>query len=350
MKNRKRKFCPYCGNRIAQQYEEDILRDYCGVCNIFFYDNPLPVVSTILVEDRKILLVKRGNKPYKGKWCPPMGFAETDESIETAALRELEEETGIKGKITNLVDVDSDNNYFYGDLIYLTFEAVRIGGKLSPGSDTVAVKYFPIEKIPRLAFNSNTKAINAYKESKSDYWAIVDSFSVAVDESHAGRKKDLISDRLVDIIQEHAAIITRNWLNDIVKSRSTPTYQSFNRKKLSESAYSVLSQFTAWAGEFHMGKAARSINIKSYFMRFGEEKRDEGFELHEVFSALSLTRKHIWEFALYHGISSKKPLDIYMAFEFDRRMMIFFDRATFYTTLGYMDRKNEGSKAARTEQ
>jgi hypothetical protein len=30
--------------------------------------------------------------------------------------------------------------------------------------------------------------------------------------------------------------------------------------------------------------------------------------------------------------------------------MIFFDRATFYTTLGYMDRKNEGSKAARTEQ
>jgi len=340
MKNRKRKFCPYCGNKIAQQYEEDILRDYCGVCNIFFYDNPLPVVSTILAEERKILLVKRGNKPYKGKWCPPMGFAETDESIEEAALRELEEETGIKGKITNLVDVDSGNNYFYGDLIFLTFEAVQIGGKLSPGSDSVAVKYFPIEKIPRLAFDSNIKAINTYKESKSDYWAIVDSFSVAVNESHASKKKDLISDRLVDIIQENAVVIVQNWLKDIVKSRSTPTYRSFDRGKLSESTYSVLLQFTKWAGEFHTDKPARSINVRSYFMRFGKEKRNEGFELHEVFSALSLTRKYIWEFALYHGISSKKPLDIYMAFEFDRRMMIFFDRATFYTTLGYMDRKN----------
>ena len=338
MKQRKRIFCPCCGSRISQKYEEDILRDYCEICDLFFYDNPLPVVSTIVVEERKILLVKRRNKPYKGKWCLPSGFAEIDESIEEAAIRELEEETGIKGRITNLVDVGSGNNYFYGDLIFLTFEAVQTGGDLAPGSDTVAAKYYSIEKIPRLAFSSNTKAVNAYIESKSDYWAIVDSFAVAVDggRSHK-KKKNLLSDRLVEVIQDSAVIITQNWLKDITTNRSTPSYQSFDKKKLFERAHSVLLQFSKWASEYYLDKSVRSIDIRSYFIEFGKEKRNEGFKLHELLSAMSLKRKYIWEFALSHGIS-KKTLDIYMAFEFDRRMMIFFDRATFNTTLGYMDK------------
>lgn len=340
MKQRKRIFCPYCGNRISQKYEEGILRDYCEICDLFFYDNPLPVVSTIIEEDRRLLLVKRKNNPYKGKWCLPSGFAEIDESIEEAAIRELEEETGVKGKITSLVDVDSCSNYFYGDLIFLTFGAVQAGGALSPGSDTVAVKYFPIEEIPRLAFSSNTKAVKTFIQNRSDYWAIIDSFASAVDEDRSHkRRKNLLSDRLVEVIQENAAIITQNWLNDITTNRSTPSYQSFDKKKLFERAHSVLLQFSKWATEYYMDKNVRSIDIKSYFMEFGKEKRNDGFNLHELLSALSLKRKHIWEFALSHGIS-KKTLDIYMAFEFDRRMMIFFDRATFYTTLGYMDKSN----------
>jgi len=338
VKKRERQFCPYCGRRITQQYEEGILRDYCEICQIFFYDNPLPVVSTIVVEDRKILLVKRANDPYKGQWCLPSGFAEIDESIEEAAVRELEEETGLQARIIDLVDVDSCTNYFYGDLIFLTFEAVSIGGTLSPGSDTVAVKYYPIDRIPVLAFDSNVEAIKAYAENKSDYWAIEDSFSAAVDGRQSRKEnKSLLSDRLVGVIEENAEIIVNSWLKDVSTNKSTPTYQSFDKEKLSERARSVLSQFSKWAEEFYKDKGLRSVDVSRYFIGFGKEKRKEGFELQEVLSALSLKRKHIWEFALSYGISSKKPLDIYMAFEFDRRMMIFFDRATFYATWGYMN-------------
>jgi ADP-ribose pyrophosphatase YjhB (NUDIX family) len=338
VKKRKRLFCPHCGSGITQQYEEGILRDYCEICRLFFYDNPLPVVSTIVADDRQILLVRRANEPYKGQWCLPSGFAEIDESIEEAAVRELEEETGLQARIIDLVDVDSCTNYFYGDLIFLTFEAVNIGGTLSPGSDTVAVKYYPIDRIPALAFDSNTKAIQAYVEDKSDYWAIEDSFSAAVDGRQSRKKsKGLLSDRLVGVIQENKEIIVDSWLKDVATNRSTPTYQSFDKEELSERARSVLSVFSKWAEEIYKDKGLRSVDVSSYFIGFGKEKRKEGFELQEVLSALSLKRKHIWEFALYHGISSKKPLDIYMAFEFDRRMMIFFDRATFYTTWGYMD-------------
>jgi len=153
-----RRYCVHCGKSVAKRDEDGVLRDYCAACDVFFYDNPLPVVSTILQEDRRILLVKRKYRPYKGTWCLPSGFAEVGEGIEDAAIRELEEETGVKGKIVSLVDVDSCSNYFYGDLIFLTFEALRVAGKITPGSDTVAVKYYPIDKVPRLAFRSNIKA------------------------------------------------------------------------------------------------------------------------------------------------------------------------------------------------
>ena len=104
---KKRQFCLYCGGTTIKKHEDNVRRDFCPSCNSYFYENPLPVVSTILESSRRILLVKRGRPPSKGRWCLPSGFAEAGESIEQAALRELVEETGIKGKIIKLQDVDS---------------------------------------------------------------------------------------------------------------------------------------------------------------------------------------------------------------------------------------------------
>jgi hypothetical protein len=53
-----------------------------------------------------------------------------------------------------------------------------------------------------------------------------------------------------------------------------------------------------------------------------------------VVSALSLTKKHIWEFALSKETWSR-TIDIYMVLEFARRISIFFDRAVYYVAKGY---------------
>jgi 8-oxo-dGTP diphosphatase len=47
-------------------------------------------------EDLKLLLIKRKNNPYQGMWAIPGGFVEDDEELEAAAMRELEEETGLR--------------------------------------------------------------------------------------------------------------------------------------------------------------------------------------------------------------------------------------------------------------
>ena len=56
----------------------------------------------------------------------------------------------------------------------------------------------------------------------------------------------------------------------------------------------------------------------------------------EVISAISLTRKHIWEFALSQQMWTK-TIDIYMSLELERRMMLFFDKATYHVVIGYQE-------------
>jgi len=327
---KKRKFCPYCGTTVEKKMEGESAREYCPACDVYFYENPLPVVSCILVDDRRVLLVKRRNRPYRGKWCLPSGFAESGESIIEAALRELEEETGIKARIVQLQDVDSCSNYFYGDLLFLTFEVEQTDGVLRAGDDAEEVRYFPFEKIPQLAFPSNGKALQAYVAGKKDYWAIVDSFTLAAgDETLAAQRRNLLSDKLVELIEENSGRIADLWMEDVQHNRSTPTYHVFDPQLLHHRVFLNMSHFGQWlSGSYH------GQDIISYYTNLGRKRKGEGFSLSEVISALSLLKKHIWSFALSQGMWSR-TLDIYMMLELEKRISLFFDRATFYVAKGY---------------
>ena len=330
MKKGKKQFCHSCGGAVSMKEEDGINRDFCPACNLIFYENPLPVVSAIVAVDRQILLVKRGKSPYKGSWCLPTGFAEIGESIEEAALRELAEETGVKGRILALADVQSYKSRFYGDLIFISYEVEQTGGTLQPGSDTVAARYFPVDKLPRLAFPSNRDAMRSYIKSKSEYWSIVDSFSITLGkDSSMNIKKNLLSDKLVDVIEKNAKSIAQRWLKDVLTNPSTAGYRQMDPSRLFEDILSILSQFGKWMGGFY-----KDSDIRDFYTAFGRESRGKGVALSHVLSALSLIKKHLWEFALSRGMW-KKTLDIYMALELDRRIVIFFDKAVFYTTQGH---------------
>lgn len=338
---KQRKFCPHCGGQIAKKKEDNVLRDCCSICHSFFYDNPLPVVSTIVDDARQILLVKRDRAPFKGHWCLPTGFAEAGESIEDAALRELREETGVKGRISRLLDVDSYKSRFYGDLLFLTFVVEKTGGKVTAGDDSAQARFYPIQDIPPLAFRSNRRALSAYIKSKKDYWAVLDSVTQRDDGTPPKRgPANAMTRRLLNVILKNREKMIDQWIEDMTANPSTAEYRHYDNRVLYNICDKVISQISLW-----LGNACEISRIKNFYTNLGRERKKAAVTISGVLSALSLIRKHIWDVALAEG-ALQKNLDLYMTFELQRRMTIFFDLATFYITRGY-ERKT-GPEAEKT--
>lgn len=94
------RFCGYCGHQGSCADSSHPKRLACSSCGRVTQaeakqSSPAVLVLTIVVAAQRMLLIRRGTEPYRGKWAPPGGFVELGESLEAAAVREIEEEAGI---------------------------------------------------------------------------------------------------------------------------------------------------------------------------------------------------------------------------------------------------------------
>jgi len=335
MKKKNRNYCPNCGSKITRKKIEDRVRDYCNECNKIFYDNPLPVVSAITVnKNREILLVLRDRDPYAGKWCLPSGFVELNESIEKAVIRELKEETDLTGKVLRLIDTNSRYNKIYGDLIWVTFEISKTSGKIYPGDDARDAKYFPIKEIPKLAFHANRRAVKRFINNYQDLWHMEDSFNKS-NEKTTKTSLDLPTDSLYKIISKDSHIITENWVIEVSTHNSTKKYGTYSQDILFEKAHTVISQFSEWMTT----PKGHKQHIWEYYKKVGQNRYDQGFRLSEVISALSLTRKHIFSHVLANRKVWKKSIAMYQVLDFMWQVNYFFDKANYYVTYGFENKK-----------
>jgi 8-oxo-dGTP diphosphatase len=110
----------------------------------------LPVKKPILAVDlaiicgyESLILIKRKNRPYKDSWALPGGFVEYGETVESAAIREAKEETGLKIILNGITGVYSDPKRDpRGHVISICFIAEKIDGKLKAASDASDAKCF----------------------------------------------------------------------------------------------------------------------------------------------------------------------------------------------------------------
>ena len=328
-------FCNYCGAKLGFDVPDGKERQVCPDCRQVYYENPLPAASVILCnKDREVLLVKRANPPFQGMWCFPIGFAETGESIEDAALRELREEAGIDGAITQLVDVSSHLNPIYGELIIVTFEAEKTKGLEQAGDDASECRYFPISNLPKLAFDSQERALQKYKLLKKDLWSMHDSFHAFVNGvtgTEPAGPGTLVSDELIGYIRDNIDKIVRLWIEDIKTNPTTKAYHVFDNAGLYEKGFYVVKHLTPWL----KGEKTEE-EIKDFYRDLGRLRKEEGVPLEDLVSSLSLLRKHAWTFAYSFGVW-EKAVDIYRVFELGERLVHFFDKAAYYAAAGYRD-------------
>lgn len=131
------------------------------------FRNPVLAVDGILVEEGRILLVKRGNPPFKDEYVLPGGFVEYGELVEEAVRRELLEETGLKTHVHHLFGVySSPDRDPRGHTVSIVHVMRRKGGKLRSGDDASDAGFFPLDKLPPLAFD-HLKIVQDYVEEEA---------------------------------------------------------------------------------------------------------------------------------------------------------------------------------------
>lgn len=114
-------FCPNCGKQTLKYIDNK--KWICSSCNLSLYNNVAAAVGLIIIvkdnSNNKVLLIKRGKNPKKGKLAVPGGFVDPGESAEEAARRECKEEIGIIPTTLKYL-TSATNNYSYKDIDYVT--------------------------------------------------------------------------------------------------------------------------------------------------------------------------------------------------------------------------------------
>lgn len=126
----------------------------------YTYKYPRPAVTADCVvmtreAEPKVLLIQRGNQPFKGGWAFPGGFMNMDETTEQCAIRELEEETGLKVSKVNQIGayskVERDPRGRTVTVAYLAIVDAPIA--VNGQDDASKAQWFPLSALPELAFD-----------------------------------------------------------------------------------------------------------------------------------------------------------------------------------------------------
>ena len=126
---------------------------------LYAYEYPRASVTAdaVLFAEKEgqiyVLLIKRGNEPYKGYWAFPGGFLNMDETVARCAERELEE-TGIVLTGMQLVGIYSDvERDPRGRVITAAYTAMTTMPEAVASDDAAAAQWWPLNDLPELAFD-----------------------------------------------------------------------------------------------------------------------------------------------------------------------------------------------------
>ena len=149
----------------------------------YTYDYPHPAVTvdvvifTVRSDALNVLLIKRALEPFGGEWALPGGFVGIDESLATAASRELLEETGVDaGYLEQLYTFGNPRRDPRERVISVAYFALIPSDalELKAASDAEGVGWFSIDQIPELAFDHQDILDTALQrlKAKLDYSTI----------------------------------------------------------------------------------------------------------------------------------------------------------------------------------
>ena len=138
----------------------------------YTYKYPRPAVTADCIvitkeAEPKVLLIQRGDEPFKGTWAFPGGFMNMDETTEQCAIRELEEETGLRVSDSK-VDRDPRGRTITVAYLAVINEPIAVTGQ----DDAAKAEWWLLSDLPHLAFDHYDimqDAVLLYKKEAIQY-------------------------------------------------------------------------------------------------------------------------------------------------------------------------------------
>ena len=124
----------------------------CSVCHR--YQSRSATADTLTVADKNVLLIRRTNEPFRNFWALPGGYVDQDETTFDAALRELQEETGLVAETAEFFGFYDNPSRDPKQNINFVYVVTNFSGTLSAGDDANECMFFPFDSLPtNLAFD-----------------------------------------------------------------------------------------------------------------------------------------------------------------------------------------------------
>ena len=142
-------YCSRCGHPVEKRFLEGRERRYCPQCTRILYDNPVPVVTAVVLKGPQVLLVKRGIEPRRGWWSLPSGFIEVGENAQEALVREILEETSVSIVKVRPLPSLSQEGVRYASTLILPFLADYLSGTPLGGADAAEAAHLLESQHPR---------------------------------------------------------------------------------------------------------------------------------------------------------------------------------------------------------
>ena len=146
--------------------------------------------------------------------------------------------------------------------------------------------------------------------------------------------------KLVELIQDHSEELSQRVLKDMLSRKETKSYNKLHKKEVYRRIFEVYSGLGSW-----LSKDTPRDDLKEHYTRLGKRRFSEGIPLDEVVMALLLIKRFLWLY-LVETYLFKSAFDIYQSVEMNNRVVLFFDRAIYFTTMGYQEAEKKAKEEA----
>lgn len=161
-------YCPFCGQKLSTKIEEGKNRLYCPDHHWIYYPSVAQSSAAVILDQDRVLLVKRKREPYQNSWMFPAGFVEYGEHPKETVVREVLEETGLTITVEKLIDLfqSDDDPRSPGHLIFFFLTKLTKNLDLTNGDsdENSDLRWFPIKDLPSISWHAHQKIAERLNE------------------------------------------------------------------------------------------------------------------------------------------------------------------------------------------